>query len=131
MRDWRRKYPRIPCFIPATIYYPVVLQFLSRHRYRGGRATIHDISLGGLKIRTSTKLRESQILFISFSVSGSFLFLNTKAVVRHVSHVEGAYSCSLRFVHIADQDHLKEALEEYTGDSREVTYEQPRIQFLS
>ncbi|MBN1621334.1 MAG: PilZ domain-containing protein [Endomicrobiales bacterium] len=103
-RQWRRKYERISCYIP------ILLRFLGGNP-PDGWGVILDISLGGLKIETRTPLKDGQIVFVSFSISEEFNFINVKGVTRRIIQNGIYYNSGIRFVDSIDKQHLQNALQ--------------------
>ena len=103
-QQWRRQYERISCYIP------IMLRFLGNNP-PDGWGVIQDISLGGVKIETRSPVRDGQIVFISFSLSDEFNFLNTKGIMCRVTQNGIYYTCGIRFVDSIDKQHLANALQ--------------------
>jgi hypothetical protein len=103
-KQWRRKYERISCYIP------ILLRFLGNNP-PDGWGVILDISLGGVKVETRTPIKDGQIVFISFSISDEFNFMNAKGIIRRVTQNGLYYVGGVTFVDSIDKQHLQNALQ--------------------
>ena len=102
--QWRRQYERISCYIP------ILLRFIDTNP-KDGWGLILDISLGGMKIETRSPVSDGQVVFISFSISEDFNFVNAKCLVKRVMQDGIYYTCGLRFLDSIDKQHLYNALQ--------------------
>ncbi len=111
VQEWRRKHARISCYIP------VLIRALGKTPQEGW-GIIRDVSLGGLRLETRYPLISGDAVYITFSFSQNFSFVNTKAKVRRVGK-QGVYNiCGVEFESLVDVQHLHNALEEYIDDQQ-------------
>jgi len=106
MAEWRRKYSRLSCHIPVLLRIP-------GGNPPDGWGTILDISLGGIRVETRCPLTINQEVFVTFVFSENFSFVNTRARVRRLNSQGIYFIAGMEFVALVDQQHLKDALQEY------------------
>jgi hypothetical protein len=111
LKDWRRKYIRMTCFLPSYMNYSVLIHYQSGQKLGDGWGVIQDISMGGIRIETRTPFQPGQEVFMSFSISENFVFTNVRCAVKRVVKDGLYYLCGLEFVNVTDREHLKDALE--------------------
>ncbi len=106
VQEWRRKHARISCYIPVLIRVP-------QKTPQEGWGIIRDVSLGGLRIETRYPLVMGDTIYVTFSFSQNFSFVNTKSKVKRCVK-SGVYNiCGVEFESLVDVEHLHNALEEY------------------
>jgi hypothetical protein len=102
--QWRRQYERISCYIP------ILFRFIESNP-KDGWGVIHDISLGGIKAETRTVVKEGQTVYISFSISEEFNFVNAKCLIQRTVQDGIYYICGIKFTDSIDKQHLHNALQ--------------------
>ncbi|HBU70273.1 MAG TPA: hypothetical protein DEE98_07840 [Elusimicrobia bacterium] len=117
--EWRRKYARISCFLPTLIRFPLVFEYHSEKGLSDGWGVIHDISLGGIKFESRELLNKGQKVFISFTISNNFIFTNAPGIITRIIKNGIYYTYGIQFESLVDQQHLKDALEDYFITNKE------------
>jgi|SRR5690349_6374016 hypothetical protein len=88
-----RQHPRV------EVGFPVVLVCSHMGKFRVEQATAHDLSPGGMGIKTDARLRSEQPVSVEFTLPLGSIPLKVEAHIRH--HLDGRYG--LQFMYLTNE----------------------------